>query len=396
MKKHLFRSLKRNLLIILKSPVTYLVVAFIALMTILIDVVYRYEAGVTMESYTDSFWNFLIAFVAGYYDICVVTPIGRACSFIILITGILVFSTLTGKIASMFMDMQMKKNKGLKKMKNLKGHFLLCGYRDGFDRILDTVLRSNPDITTDMIVLINDTSSENIEQIRNQPRFKDLQYVSGDFSEEETLKRALIRDAERVLIIADRSKNYSTMEMDSRTVLAALTMKSLNPKLYIAAELFDSKFKKHLEMAHCDEIILTNEYEYSLLATASSGMGYSNVIRELIGDDADSGILIEDIPASYIGKTYADLRGFIATGSVLIGLLQNTGNFYMRRKDALREAQKNPDVKKVVDNLKKIKTLKSNDPILVPADDFVIQPHTKAIFVKGKKDVGNEELAVNN
>ena len=68
----------------------------------------------------------------------------------------------------------------------------------------------------------------------------------------------------------------------------------------------------------------------------------------------------------------------------------------MRRKDALREAQKNPDVKKVVDNLKKIKTLKSNDPILVPADDFVIQPHTKAIFVKGKKDVGNEELAVSN
>ena len=112
MKKHIFRSLKRNLLIILKSPVTYLVVAFIALMTILIDVVYRYEAGVTMESYTDSFWNFLIAFVAGYYDICVVTPIGRACSFIILITGILVFSTLTGKIASMFMDMQMKKTRG--------------------------------------------------------------------------------------------------------------------------------------------------------------------------------------------------------------------------------------------------------------------------------------------
>ena len=391
MKKTFFRNLRRNLLFLLKSPVTYLVVAFIALMTILIDVVYRYEAGVTMESYTDSFWNFLIAFVAGYYDICVVTPVGRACSFIILITGILVFSTLTGKIASMFMEMQMKKNRGLKKLKNLKGHFLLCGYREGFDRILDTVLRSNPDITPDMIVLINDTDSANIEQIRNQPRFKDLQYVSGDFSEEETLKRALIKEAERILIIADHSKNYSTMEMDSRTVLAALTMKNLNPRLYIAAELHDSKFKNHLEMAHCDEIILTSEYEHSLLATASSGMGYSNVIRELIGDDADSGILIEDIPSSYIGKTYGELRSFFATGSVLIGLLQNTGNFYMRRQDALREAQKNPDVKKIVGNLKKIKILKSNDPVLVPSDDFVIQPHTKAIFVKGKNQKSDEE-----
>ena len=385
-KKSFLRSTKRTLLALLKNPITYIVIAFVALMVVLIDIVWRYEAGVTMENYGDSVWNFLIAFVAGYYDICVVTPVGRFCSFIILISGILLFSTITGKIASMFMEMQMKKDKGLKQLKNLKNHFLLCGYRDGFEKILDTVLRSNPDITPDMVVLINDTASENIEQIKNQPRFKDLQYVSGDFSEEETLNRALIKDAERVLIIADRSKNFSQMEMDSRTVLAALTMKNLNPSLYIAAELYDSKFQKHLEMAHCDEIILTSDYEYSLLATASSGMGYSNVIRELIGDDADSGILIENISPSFIGKTYGELRASISNGSVLIGLLLNTGNFYRRRQDALREAQKNPDVKRIIDNLKKVKSLKSNDPILAPADDFVIQRHTKAIFVKGKKN----------
>ena len=194
-------------------------------MIILIDVIYRYEGGVTMENYGDSVWNFLIAFVAGYYDICVVTNVGRACSFVILISGILLFSTITGKIASIFMQIQLEKNKGLKKLKNLKNHFLLCGWRDGFERILETVLRSNPDISPDMIVLVNDAPSEEIEQIRNQPHFKDLQYVSGDFSEEETLNRALIKDAERVLIIADHSKHYSQMEMDSRTVLAALTMK---------------------------------------------------------------------------------------------------------------------------------------------------------------------------
>ncbi len=392
-KKLFFRTIKRIFFSLLKNPVFYVSLAFLAVMVLLVEVIFRYEAGVTMENYGDSIWNFLIAFVAGYYDICVVTPVGRACSFVILISGILLFSTITGKIASMFMDMQMKKNRGLKKLKNLKNHFLLCGYREGFERILDTVLRSNPDITPDMIVLINDAPAESIEQIRNQPRFKALQYVSGDFSEQDTLNRALIKDAERVLIIADRSKNYSQMEMDSRTVLAALTMKNLNPKLYIAAELHDSKFQNHLEMAHCDEIILTSDYEYSLLATASSGMGYSNVIRELIGDDAESGILIEDIPASYIGKTYGELRNFIATGSVLIGLLQNTGNFYMRRQDALREAQKNPDVKKIVGNLKKIKTLKSNDPVLVPEDDFVIQPNTKAIFVKGKASKAEKENA---
>ena len=96
----------------------------------MIIIVYHYEAGVSMEGMGDSFWNFLIAFVAGYYDICVVTPIGRLCSFIILIAGILVFSTLTGKIASVFMEAQMKKDKGLAKLKNLSQHFIICGYKN--------------------------------------------------------------------------------------------------------------------------------------------------------------------------------------------------------------------------------------------------------------------------
>ena len=68
---------------------------------------------------------------------------------------------------------------------------------------------------------------------------------------------------------------------------------------------------------------------------------------------------------------------------MLVGLLLNTGNFHQRRKDALREAQKNPDIKSIVDNLKKVKTLKSNEPLLTPAPDFVIQKNAKAILVRG-------------
>ena len=114
-------------------------------------------------------------------------------------------------------------------------------------------------------------------------------------------------------------------------------------------------------------------------------MGYSNVMRTLISDDAVSGILIEDISKEFILKTFSDLREKSSQEKVLIGLLLNTGNFHQRRADALREAQKNPDIKKIVGDLKKVKTLKSNKPILTPPDDFVIMPNTKAIYVKGKK-----------
>lgn len=330
----------------------------------------------------DSVWFTIVTIFAGYFDYCVKSVPGRISALILLIFGMLLLSVITGKIASSFMDMQMKKDKGLKKLKNMKGHFLLCGWRPGFDKILDSVLNSNPDITPDMIVLINDAPSEQIAQVRSESRFKEINYISGDFADESVLKRACILDAERALVISDHSKEYSDLEIDSRTVLAVLTMENLNPGIYIAAELIDSKFERHLQMAHCDEIILTTDYEHSLLATASSGMGYSNVIRALIGDDASSGIIIENIPESFIGKTYLEYKQSLTVKGVLIGLLLNTGNFHQRRKDALREAQKNPDVKKIVDELKKVKTLKSNEPVLVPPADYIIQKNTKAIFVR--------------
>ena len=381
-----YRRFKKILRGILKNPMTYAVIAFPFVMALLIYVTFMYEGGVSMDNMGDSVWNFIVCFVAGYYDICVVTPVGRFCSFVILVLGILALSAVTGKIASIFMDIQMKKDKGLRKLNNITNHFLLCGWREGFEQILESVMNSNPDLTPDMIVLVNEAPSEEIEQIRSQLRFKGINYVSGDFSDIDTLTRACIKTAERALIISDQSQKFSELETDSRTVLAVLTMKNLNPELYIAAELFDEKFAAHLNLAHCDEIILTTAYECSLLATASSGMGYSNVISALLGEDAESGIIIENIDQKFIGKTYGELKQSVSSrkNTILIGILQNTGNFYQRRKDALREAQKNPDVSTIVESLKKVKTLKSNDPVFTPSDDFVIQPYAKAIFVKGK------------
>ncbi|MCQ2592526.1 MAG: NAD-binding protein [Treponema sp.] len=374
----------RNIQYILKNPLTYvylMVAVIIVLSTMMVfQSETKTESGI--ESVFDSIWFTLVTVMAGYFDYCVKSVPGRIAALILLLLGMLLLSAITGKIASYFMDIQMKNDKGLKKLKTMKGHFLLCGWRQGFDKILDSVLNSNPDITPDMIVLVNDAPSEQVAQIRSLPRFKEIKYISGDFADEGVLRRAMIEDAERALVISDRSQKYSDLEIDSRTVLAVLTMESLNPGIYVAAELIDEKFERHLQMAHCDEIILTTDYEHSLLATASCGMGYSNVIRALIGDDATSGIIIEDIPESFIGKTYQEYKQSLGNQGVLIGLLLNTGNFHQRRKDALREAQKNPDVKKIVDDLKKVKQLKSNEPVLVPPADYPIQKNTKAIFVR--------------
>ena len=56
----------------------------------------------------------------------------------------------------------------------------------------------------------------------------------------------------------------------------------------------------------------------------------------------------------------------------------------MRRNEALAEAQKNPDVEKIVSNLKKVKTLKSNIPVFNPTDDYIVPESSKAIFIRAE------------
>ncbi len=222
-----------------------------------------------------------------------------------------------------------------------------------------------------------------MEVLKTNPVFQGIHYVYGDFSDESTLLRINIKTADRVLILSDRSEPFSDLEIDSRTVLAVLTIENLNPSLYIAVELLDSKFEKHLSLAHCDEIILTNVYERNLLVSASNGTGVSHVLRELINGSDGRGLEIIDIPKEYIGKTYYDLAVSFNGNPLLIGLLENTGNFMHRKKEALSEAQKNPDMKKIVDNLKKVKGMESNKPVIAPEKSRIIMTHSKAVVIYG-------------
>lgn len=342
------RKLKR----IFTNPFTYVGIAAVIVIVICTFIVHWAEPqapDTEITNWKDAIWHTIVAVSAAYFDYYAKSIPGRLASLMMLFFGMIIFSFVTGRVTSGFMNMVMKGNKGLKKLRGMKDHFIICGWRPGFDKILEVVMQSNPDITSEMIVMVNEAPSEQMEQLRSDIQFKDINYVAGDFADAETLKRAFIEKAKRVLVISDAAKKRSDIETDSQTVLAVLTMKNLNPHVYVAAEIMDKKFEEHLQLAHCDEILLTQEYEHSLLATASSGMGYSNVIKSLISEGSDSGIIIENIPSKYVDKAYKELLDYYyeKNDEVLVGLLLKT----------------------------------ENKTVLNPADDFIITKDAKSILI---------------
>ena len=358
----------------------------ILIFTVLMLIIFLSEqkTNSAINTLFDAIWYTLVTITTvGYGDITPRSILGRTSAMILLLAGVALFGALSGKFASFLFYRQQKKDRGLLKMNKIKNHFLICGWKPNFERILEGILLANPEIPPEKIILLNNSSQNEMEKIKADSRFKNINYIHGDFTDEDTLLKSQIKTAERTLILADNSENFSSLETDSRTVLAVITIKNLNPKIYCVAEIIDSKFEKHLSLAHCDEIILSADYGQNLLIQASSGKGMSHILRELISEESDSGILICDIPQKFVGNNYGDFRLSLKTSDILIGLLENTGNFYSRRKEALAEAQKNPNVEEVVSNLKKVKSLKSNLPVFAPKDDYIIPKNAKAIFIHG-------------
>jgi voltage-gated potassium channel len=346
----------------------------------------EHKTNSQFPTYFDSLYYMMVTIATvGYGDKVPITFPGRLVAMAMMVFGVALLGTITGRIASFLMERQMKEENGLLSFERLKDHFVICGWKREMNHVLYDILANHPSLDSTMIVLINKASHEDMDTMRNDPLLKGVHYVHGDFIEERDLVRAGIRTASRVLVVSDYLTEGNLQQIDSKTVMAVMTIKNLNKKAYVCAEILDTKFEKYLQISHCDEILLSRQFSRSMLAFASIGVGMSHIIRSLLTKESGARIATLAFPDSFIGRTYGDLSSYAAQEhkGILIGILENTGNIVSRKQEALREAQKNPDIAQIIPELKTVKTLTANNPVINPPVEYQIKKHSVGIIIAG-------------
>ncbi len=373
-----------------------IILTFILIITISTLGIYFVENQKNEEFTTtfDTLWYTIVTLsTVGYGDKTPITVGGRLLGILIILFGVAITGAVTGKIASYLVEKQLKEGRGLADFSKLENHFIICGWRRELPKILKDILKVNPKIRSSNILLINFAEPQKIEDLRADRKLSKIKYIYGDYSDESVLMRANIKKAKTVLILADQTNPSATAhEIDSRTVMAVMTIESLTREVYTCAELLDPKFEQYLKLAYCDEIILSKAYSRILLANAAAASGISQVIHKLIDVNSETPVKVIDFPANFIGKTFKELADYYQsrTNYILIGMLENTGNIYQRKKEALKEAQKTPDISKLVDNLQNVKKIKPNDPVINPGENYRLKKHSKAIVIFSAK-MGNKK-----
>jgi voltage-gated potassium channel len=326
-------------------------------------------------------WSLVTLTTIGYGDKYPITHTGRLLAFVVVLVGIGLVGIVTGKIASALVDRKIKEGRGLTDAHELKGHIVILGWKSDMGLLVEDLLTAHPDLGPGRLVLVNTAGDLANEELRN--RFPGLVYIHGDTIDPAVQQRAGVTHASRVLVLADEAGDRSDQEVDARTVMAVMNLENLAPDVYTYAEVLDRKFIEHLRLARCDEIILSREYGRFMLVNASVSAGISQVLHDLLDVEDPHGMATVPIPEGFEGRTFGDLASHFkaAGGDLLIGVLENTGQSLAIKREALRAAQKTEDVATLLENLRGVKDLVSNKPVLNPPDAYTIPPHARGIVI---------------
>ena len=253
-------------------------------------------------------WSIVTLTTVGFGDISPVSLGGRLIGVVLMFFGIGVLGTFTATIAGAFVEQRLRKDRGMGRH-DLDGHIILCGWNDRTKEILKD-LRADSRSSGDSMVLVAD--------VETNPMTDDdrLHFVRGSETEDD-LRRAGVESAATVVLVGDRSLGYRAR--DAKAVLAVLTVKSLNPDVYLIVELAGEENVRHCEQAGADEIIVGADLCSRVISTATLDHGISTVLRELLSAQVGQDLITMAVPARDGGRPFFDVfsdlkreRGMIA------------------------------------------------------------------------------------
>lgn len=390
-----FKNLIKN---IRKNPFVSSLIFVVMMWLIIPAIVYYYEKGATganITSYFDSLWWGVVTILTiGYGDRFPVTPEGRIWSGFMMIGGVAGIGVVTAKISSVFLERALRDRKGLVETDTLNQHFVICGWKNEMHTLLLHILESNPQVTSEKIVLVNNVPDVEIETLHEYDKLKKIKHIRGDFFSADVLKRAAPEKAFKVLILADATPGQkgavpTRTEADARTVMAAMTLNNIAKGVPVVAEILDSQMDQYLKLAQVHEIIYSRDYSRLLLAMASTGLGVTNIFHDLLDPHSDFMLTTAQVPSDLFNLSYQEFKAQFEQRNPkmnLLGILEHSGNSHKAKENALRKAQHTPNVGELVKNLQSVKNIRFNYPLFNPDPGYIVGEDSMAIVIRRRGD----------
>lgn len=240
-------------------------------------------------------WSFVTITTVGYGDIAPSTIGGRITGVVVMVFGIGILGMFTATIASAFVEGKLKEGHGLKAVK-VKNHFIICGWSYKAKGIIEE-LRADCKVKNKPIVFIADIPEKPLED-------EDTYFIHGEINT-DTLEMANLKEAAVTIILSD--EQLDSYSRDAKVILNTLTIRTLNPDVYICAEISDSKNMQHGKMAGANEIIVIGGLSSNLLVQAALDHGITKIFIELASNRYGNQLYKIKPPRKLVGLQFSEV-----------------------------------------------------------------------------------------
>lgn len=273
----------------------------------------RFAEGKTntdVDSLGDALWFAFLTVIAGEpIGAEPTTEFGRVVTASLMLIGLTVFAIFTGTVSAVMVDSL----KGIKlrsvNMEDLSNHTVICGWNRAGVLILKELLNGS----TDHVVVITESEATEEHEVLQRYRHQ-VDHIHGDFTRVDTLMRARIKHASNAILLSDDSKeDRSLQDRDARTVLAAMLIERLHPDIHTTVQLHNRDNVTSLKTGGVEQVIVSDEYVGSIMATVVRNRGVISVLDELLTTQHGSQFYRAELPKPLVGMTVIEAMKWLKT-----------------------------------------------------------------------------------
>jgi voltage-gated potassium channel len=283
----------------------------------------QFEIGISEEINTpiEAFWKSMFSMMSGEYADYPKTFGGKLVFIILLVFQMGVFAMLTGTFSAIMVE-KLKKN-AMHKPANpdeLNKHIIICGF-SAKAAILAGEFLLDPAFAAAEILIVSEKADLEAIKARKVKTHR-ISVLKEDFTRMETLKKAGVERAVAAVILSEDGENRTTQDIDARTILAALTIEKLNPKIHTSAEIYNEEYATHLKMGGVEDVVIQGEISGRLLARISMHEGLLAFFMYLVSRESGNTLAFIVPPGEIIGLVSEDAAAIIMKelGFTLVGI----------------------------------------------------------------------------
>lgn len=260
----------------------------------------------------------------GFGELHTLTSAGRIFTIFLIITSLGAFTYSLSLISKHMLDRQIGVIVGRyrkKQQRNMKNHVIVVGYgRNGKQTTSELLFHKQKTLVI-----------ENNHDLIIENSQKGIPFLEGDATEDETLLRAGIKEANSLI---------TTLPNDANNLFIVLTARSLNPKLNIISRASNESNERKLRMAGVDRIVMPEKVGGSHMARLIARADIIEFLDFLSIRGTDPStieeIYCEQVSQEIKDSTLYDLQVRKKTGANIVGLKNAQGQIIINPSPDLK------------------------------------------------------------